>query len=66
MASEPVACPKVVRKPRISPPGNAVVWMLRYTAPFWIPLASAASADAGVPPFAVMNALFHELARVVS
>jgi hypothetical protein len=44
------------RKPRISPPGNCVEWTFRYAIPEANPAVSAASADAGVPPFAVTNA----------
>ena len=43
------------RKPRISPPGNIVVWMLRYAWPAWRPARSAAAAPV-VPPLAVTNA----------
>src|SRR5262249_60076115 len=44
------------RNPRISPPGNWVVWMFRYALPAARPAARAASALAVVPPLAVTKA----------
>src|SRR5438067_4338858 len=44
-----------VRKPRISPPGNVVLWTFRYAVPAAMHAANAASALAAVPPLATMK-----------
>src|SRR5262249_16906309 len=44
------------RKPRISPPPNIMVWILKYAWPLCIPARRTAAALAAVPPFAATNA----------
>ena len=50
-----------MRKPRISPPGNCVLWMLRYAFPEFMPEMSVAIATLTSPPFAARKAGLYDV-----
>jgi hypothetical protein len=54
----PAIGPGTARKPLISPPGNAVVWMFMYVSPARRAAINTGSAVAAVPPKAGLSRLY--------